>query len=157
MSLPSPWAHWLDHKITGVVAGCLLILLIGFEVHQKLRPEPKESIPSIDTLIPRGMRLYPIQLKNQESLQSFVGDFAMVDLYQVTPAGRRGKLVGKKLKLLRAPLNPQEFALLLREQDVPLVSGENLSFFAVIENPDKTSSGEILSPSQASRVEYQHE
>ena len=80
---------------------------------------PSPDPASAETFIPRGHLLIPIEITNADRLEGLLGEAGIVDLYQTpTAPGERSQLVGRRLRLLRAPLNPTAFAVLLREAEV---------------------------------------
>lgn len=101
-----------------------------------------EEAFDVDTMIPAGFLLVPIQLSNSESLASLAGQFALVDLYTVGDKNRKGFKVASAVKLLRAPLNPQQFAVLIRESESSKIVTMEGPFFAALKNrSDKSRSG----------------
>ncbi|MEZ0393013.1 MAG: hypothetical protein ACAH59_12405, partial [Pseudobdellovibrionaceae bacterium] len=76
--------------------------------------------------------------------------YAVVDLFR----GPRSQKVGKRLKLLRAPLNPDQFAVLVPEGEVTHLLETPGPFWAAIQNPLQRKSAEISSRSKKSRIEY---
>ncbi|WP_295900187.1 hypothetical protein [uncultured Bdellovibrio sp.] len=117
-------------------------------------PEPK----SVDTFIPRGFVLVPIEISNAESLASLVGDMGgVVDLYLASNEKQKGGLkVGSKLKLLRAPLNPQQYAVLVKETESSRLLSYAGPFIAVVQNPDEKGTQLSSSGPSRVRVEYQN-
>ncbi len=102
-----------------------------------LWPEAKrggEAPASIDTHIPRGFVLVPIEVENYEALDSVLGNFGYVDLYRVTPSGSR-QAVGRNLRLLRAPRNPTHFAVLVRESQSSEILSHKGSYVVVVRRP----------------------
>ena len=99
-------------------------------------PEPVQ----VDTMIPAGFLLIPIQLANSESLSSLAGAFALIDLYSVSEKGRKGFKVATGVKLVRAPLNPEQFAVLMREEESSKLVQMEGPFFAALKNPKDVSS-----------------
>ncbi len=80
---------------------------------------PEIALPEPDTLIPAGFVLIPVQLENHQSLDSIVGSQAIVNIYLVKEdRSEKGHLVGRNLRMVRAPLNPQQFAVLVPEDKV---------------------------------------
>ena len=105
---------------------------------------------SADTYIPEGFVLVPIEIQNSESLSSLIGDFAVVDLFK----GPHSQRVGRRLKMLRAPLNPQQFAVLVPEAEVSTLLQTAGPFWVAIQNPAMTKESEIANHSKKSRIEY---
>ncbi len=117
-------------------------------------PQPK----SVDTFIPRGFVLVPIEVANAESLASLVGDMGgVVDLYLASHDKQKGGLkVGSKLKLLRAPLNPQQYAVLVKDHESPRLLSYTGPFIAVVQNPEEKGNQISSSGPAQIRVQYQN-
>lgn len=97
----------------------------------------KEAPPTaaIDTFIPAGFVLVPISVQNFASLDSVIGNFGFVDLYAVKENGQRQATpLGRNIKLLRAPKNPNQFAVLVPEAAAPEIVKHSESFYVVIQN-----------------------
>lgn len=91
---------------------------------------------SADTYIPEGHVLIPIDLANAQGINSIIGPLGgTVDLYVAGQGGKKGQLVGRKYKLLRAPLDPEQFAVLLKENNSEELLQHEGAFIAVIHNP----------------------
>lgn len=120
----------------------------------KLAEEPK----SVDTFIPRGFVLVPLEIANAESLTSLVGDVGgVVDLYLATNANQKGGLkVGTKMKILRAPLNPQQYAVLVREHESSRLLSYAGPFIAVVQNPDEKGAQINASGPSRLHIDYQN-
>lgn len=115
-----------------------------------------ESPFEADTVIPHGFVLVPIELENQRSLDSIVGAYAIVNLYRGSQLSEaKGKLVGRHLRLMRAPMNPDQFAVLVPEEDVSQFAIPTARFYAVVENRHIQERASVTRQSKArSRVEY---
>jgi hypothetical protein len=96
---------WLPHKTTGPD-----------------KPSLPRDVPSIDTFIPAGYTLVPIEIQNQESLDSVFGSHGIVDLYTSDQKGRPQK-IADRIKMLRSPKNPQVFAVLVEESKAGNIAG----------------------------------
>ncbi|MNJ99852.1 hypothetical protein D3C87_176330 [compost metagenome] len=134
----------------------LITSLLGVKKEEptSFAPEP----PSVDTFIPRGHVLVPIELSNAESLSSLVGDVGgVVDLYLATNEKQKtGIKVGTKLKLLRAPLNPQQYAVLVRDHESSRILSFSGPFIAVVQNPQARGQ-EVAGPKpQQVQIDYQN-
>lgn len=122
--------------------------------NESFLPEPK----SVDTYIPQGFVLVPIEVSNAESLASLVGEKGgVVDLYLTSNEKQKGGLkIGSRLKILRAPLNPQQYAVLVKDSESSRILSHPGPFTAVVQNPD-TKGAHLSSTSQSAiRVEYQN-
>lgn len=128
---------------------------------EKIDPQPTSFTPepqSVDTYIPRGFILVPIEISNAESLSSLVGEMGgVVDLYLASNEKQRGGLkVGSKLKLVRAPLNPQQYAVLVKDSEGSRLLSYAGPFIAVVQNPDEKGNSIAPTGTQRIRVEYQN-
>ncbi len=112
---------------------------------------PGESF-AVDTLIPRGHVLVPIEVANYEALDSILGKFGIVDLLQPgSPDAGPAKLVARNVRLLRAPQNPSHFAILIREADTDRILRHGGVFNVVIKRPEKVGTEFVKSPSRPRR------
>lgn len=140
-----------------VLGGLCLIMALS----QPRENEPTSFAPapaSVDTFIPRGYVLVPIELANAESLSSLVGDVGgVVDLYLASNEKKPSNLkVGSKLKLLRAPLNPQQYAVLVQDHESSRILSYPGPFIAVVQNP-QAQGQEVANPRHSLiKVEYQN-
>jgi hypothetical protein len=129
-----------EHKL--LVAGFFVLGLFSF-LNNKSAPAPAEptqdSAPeSVDTYIPHGFTLIPLEIANAESLSSIIGNMGgVVDLYLAPNEVRKGGIrVASRVKLLRAPLNPEQFAILIKETEGQRILQQSGPFFAVVQNPE---------------------
>ncbi|MBK9323259.1 MAG: hypothetical protein IPM97_10015 [Bdellovibrionaceae bacterium] len=121
-----------------VLLGVVSITLQLLPPKTSKEPASSESEAfDFDTMIPSGHILIPIQLSNAESLASLTGQFAVIDLYTVNERDRKGFKVASAIKLLRAPLNPQQFAVLVREEESSKIVTQEGPFFAALKNRDE--------------------
>jgi hypothetical protein len=103
----------------------------------KVEPEPIESA---STFIPDGFVLVPIELANFESLDSILGKFGVVDLYLPADSPRgHARKIATHIKILRAPLNPSHFAVLVRETESARLVTHTGPFIAVVQNHERVS------------------
>lgn len=149
----------IDTKI--LIAGFVILGVLCFLLSTPSKeeaPGQPEPIASVDTYIPRGYTLVPIELANAASLSSMVGDMGgVVDLYLASTESRKGGLkIGSKLKLLRAPLNPDQYAVLVNEQEAPKVLSYAGPFTAVIQNPDSRGSRVTDTKKRTFHIDYQN-
>jgi len=114
-----------------------------------------EALQSLRFFIFQGQLKIRSELSNQASLQSLIGGFAVVDLFVPGTAGQpRGRKVGKSLRLIRAPLNPDQFAVLVREHQVASIMESQLPLFAVIQNSRSNSESQVSSRTSQESITY---
>lgn len=108
-------------------------------------PDKKEDVISEDipvelaTYIPKGFSLVPLEIANYQTLDSIFGPFGVVDLYvQDATAKNYSRIVGKNIKLVRAPKNPSHFAALVPENEIHRLMRFGGPFFAIVQNPNVT-------------------
>jgi hypothetical protein len=140
----------------------LLIAIVGL-VSESSGAEPntskKDDTGGVETLIPPNHVLVPIQLVNAESFAALVGGFTVVDLFLTNSESSKGKRIISSAKLLRAPLNPDQFAILITEEELVELPDVTSPLFAVIKNPNskksqKKNQGRVK-PIPKLSVEYQ--
>lgn len=131
---------WLTHHRDISIFCGLAILAI---VSQLLTSPSKEGPTPIafeeetaDTYIPEGFSLVPIEVANIESLDAILGDFGVVDLFTVsTPSLPVPQRIAYKIKIMRAPKNPQHFAVLVPFSEVPQIMKHPGPFTVSVLNP----------------------
>jgi hypothetical protein len=110
-------------------------------------PTPKKEVPqqaniSLDTYIPNGFVLVPIEVENFESLDQILGLYGYVDLYAQSEPGTTpsNQPVARSIKLVRSPKNPSHFAVLAPEDKAPWLVRHAPAFRVVVKS-QKASSG----------------
>lgn len=88
----------------------------------------------IDTYIPEGFVLLPIDLNNADSLDGLLEAKGVVDLYTI---GARGlEKTAEAIKIIRSPRKPNQFAVLVPESKARYLISKLQAFHAVIHNPN---------------------
>lgn len=85
-----------------------------------------------DTLIPKGFVLIPIELANADAVAGLIDQYGVVDLY--SGPENNSVLVASRIKILRAPLNQNKYAVMVPEsfsQELMRIKGPLL---AVVQN-----------------------
>lgn len=138
----------------------IFLFLIGiFLIADYIQPNEKqpadETSLAADTFIPRGFTLVPIELINADSISSMIKDFAIVDLYAGSPADKKASKIGSKLRLLRAPFNPERFAVLVPDSEAGQILGAHSPISATILNPNFEGQGRIEQTlKKKSKIQY---
>ncbi len=125
----------------GFGVGCAFCLLQSFSFSSGSSESPRaavggESLPGIDTFIPKDHGLFPIQPLNREQLDGLMQDHAIVDLYR--PDGKEP--VARSVRLLRAPFDRTQFAALAPLRDRHIFTQADTRFIVVIRNPAQRES-----------------
>lgn len=149
------WIKDPSNKMTLILLMSLLVIILITSIFDRPHQiEEKLELRSADTYIPAGYVLVPVEIQNIESIIGLIGDFAVVDLF-TTSLGRKQSKVGTKLKLLRAPLNPDLFAVLVPDEKVADLMNYEGPFWATIQNPNSNSKESISSKRKSkSKIEY---
>lgn len=116
----------------------------------------KVAPAGVDTFIPKGFVLVPIEVTNYEALDSILGKFGVVDLYQPGQAdGGLAKLVARNVRLLRAPQNPSLFAILIREAETDRILRYGGTFQVILKRPEKVGTEFVKSsPIRRRKIVY---
>ncbi|MBX3022565.1 MAG: hypothetical protein KF799_12910 [Bdellovibrionales bacterium] len=110
------------------------------------------AVQDMSTHIPKGFVLIPIEVQNYEALDSILGSFALVDLYQTAPSeGAKTQLLGRNVRLLRAPHNPSHFAVLVPENEAPAVLRFGGPFTVIVKRPGKSGTEFVKEPTRTRR------
>lgn len=115
----------------------LILSLVFLVLSQSEKPKQKK-LPSLDTHIPLGHVLIPIEVQNYKSLDRVLGQYGVVDLYQTSSSGTNyGQLVAQRIKILRSPKDPNSFAVLAPDNQASEIVQKTGPFTVVIQNPKK--------------------
>ncbi len=157
--LKSWWSQPLSkYLLIGLLAMALLSILIS-SVDSKPTNEDslsEKTVQTADTFIPAGFVLVPIDLVNYEPVSGLIGDFALVDLFTAKGSLQKGgEKIGSRLKMIRAPLNPQQFAVLVPEDETHKILQAEGPFFATVLNPNSNQKSRVMTHKQKRKfVEY---
>jgi hypothetical protein len=108
-------------------------------------PEPQaapQTMESVDTMIPKGHILIPLELENLEQISSLIGSSGVVDLYTGGTETKRRKLIASRIKIIQAPFNPQVYAALIHEDEGVAIQNYFGPFRATVQNP-KQAGGRV--------------
>lgn len=128
----------------------LLIAFFGFGILAMVvsgrSPAPQTSevprVDSVDTMIPKGFILVPLELENIEQIGSLIGNSGVVDLYTGGFETKQRRLVASRVKVIQAPFNPQVYAALIPESEGSVIQNYLGPFRAVVQNP-KQNGGSV--------------
>ncbi|MEC9282258.1 MAG: hypothetical protein VX642_06070 [Bdellovibrionota bacterium] len=119
-------------------------LVVGFFQYQDSQDKSQQKgsvtrpLLSYDTLIPSGYNLVPIEIANAENIQALIEDSAVVDLFiGGTEKNPRSKKVANQVRLLRAPKNPNLFAILCKRSMTESIMNHTGPFWVSVLNPDQ--------------------
>jgi hypothetical protein len=128
-----------QNKIIGLIF--LSLGVISFIIQYQSQPSKRsdEELPtSADTYIPEGMVLIPIEIQNKEALSSIMSQFGIIDLYLPSFGETiKSKKIATGVKIMRAPLNPDVYAVLVREDQASHITEFSGPFIATIQSPHK--------------------
>lgn len=111
----------------------------------------KSTAEAVDTYIPSGFVLVPIEVQNLNALDSIVGQYGIVDLYLPDSA----QPLIKGVRLIRSPKDPGQFAVLVNDDySQKIVKHSNKPFQIAVQNPAHKSAL-IKNNSNKSRIQWE--
>lgn len=121
------------------IAFCVLLSISFISKFKKLgnkKPATPIISNSVDTFIPKGYVLVPIEIINPDALNDIIGDFGYVDLYSDQSQTNRPKfeLLIKDIKLLKSPVDPSIIAVLSPDKMVHSIVTVNKKFKITIKS-----------------------
>jgi hypothetical protein len=122
----------LQNKV--LAASFILFLVVYFTLNSKIEKPalPRETVYA-DTLIPKGFVLVPIELANLNAVASLINQFGVIDLYGGNSESNSVQ-IASRIKILRAPLNPDQYAVLVTEDLSKQIMRFKGPFWAVVQN-----------------------
>lgn len=142
---------WRWYAVLVVTAAILAWISSGSDKDQKSESAPQD----VTTFIPDGFQLIPIEVANYEALDSVLGQFGVIDLYTTSENDASSRPLARAVKVLRAPLNPNQFAVLVPEGMVSAVVKSGPLYKVVIRNPK--ASGTRIEKQQARQAKIFHD
>lgn len=112
----------------------LIVVYLAFDPRTPTIEKINAENIQADTLIPKGHVLVPVQLANFETISGLVDHFGVVDLYLGGQAGTQAKKIATRVKMIRAPLNPNQFAVLVTDSMATIIMRSGGPFWAVLQN-----------------------
>lgn len=127
---------YLTHVI---LIGLIVILSLGSYLFQSFqKKEEPVQIKSLDSLVPKGFVLMPIEIVNRQDIMNIITSFGVVDLYSYSKQTELPTVqVAKSVKVIAPKLEDSSFVILVPEQKVSLLFEHSPPFYAVIQNPEK--------------------
>jgi hypothetical protein len=139
-----------------LVASGVMAAIWDYSKQDLIEKHVQEEMPSADTYVPDGFVLVPIEVQNIESLDAILGNYGVVDLFHpsVDPNGH-AKLLARQVKILRAPLDPKKFAVLVPTEQSQALVKIDAPLFVTIHNPKRSQTAFIKDKKAKSRVLYE--
>ena len=151
------WAHPTHRQI--IIAFFFLITISTSHLFYS----EKSNVPTLenhlkaDTVIPRGYVLHPIVLENIESIKAIIDQFGVIDLYAGQQLQTGSNKIADQIKIIRAPLNPNEYALLIPERLSEKIMKAQGPYWGVIRNPDSLTERKAELEIKKIQIEYKKE
>ncbi|MBX9768533.1 MAG: hypothetical protein K2X47_14765 [Bdellovibrionales bacterium] len=134
--------------------GIFLALALVRFVSSPQPSEGNESETDLSTSIPRGYVIVPIELQNSVALEGILGDVGgYVDLYESSERGQ-GKKIAHHIKLVRAPKDPRQFAVLAKENQAPDIVKHDGPLIATMRNPEDKGSASAPRSQTKTKIFY---
>lgn len=103
-----------QNKILLISFVVFLLLYVAIYTKNKSTVQKPDKKPlHADTLIPKGQVLVPVNLANIESIAGLIDQYGVIDLYAETDVG--SNQIASRIKLIKAPLNPNQYAVMVSE------------------------------------------
>lgn len=117
-------------------------------------PEPK-PVDSLDTFIPKGFVLLPLEISNAAQLPSLIGDAGVIDLYYRSEETKKSMRVAARIKVVQAPYNPEVYAALVKETESHKILAFKGPFFASVQNPHQQDS--VVTEEKRNRIQIDYQ
>lgn len=118
----------------------MIVVIFMFSLLSHCLSKKPKGEKSLDSLVPQGFVLIPVQIFNGKDIVGYIGSHGIVDLYSLSQNETPQEKVGKSLKIISPQTQDSEFVVLIPEKEVPLFFEHSPPFYAVIKNPQKQAS-----------------
>lgn len=155
----------LKLKISSQKHKTFLFLFLGFiiiyifsSLNQTQKQISNQQITP-DTLIPKGHVLVPIELENIDAITGLIEHYGVIDIYSAQSGGQKSYKLLNKVKIIRAPYNPNKFAILLKDVTAKYFFKFNGPFVGTVQNKSEAESNpevknEIIKNNRKIKIEY---
>ena len=129
-------------KLLIILTAISLFLALSYELNQKPHglahegPYEYSSPTHVDTFIPKGFVLFPVEILNFYSLDSIIGNYAVIDLYPKNQSSP----IARGIRMIRSPADPSQVAILVPDDRSGVIAQHGAQFYAVIQSPDNFQS-----------------
>ncbi len=122
----------LQNKI--LIAGFIGLAVLSWLMNSKTpeAQEPEKAVTA-DTMIPPGFVLVPIEISNIAAVAALIDQFGVIDLYGGNSEANAVQ-IASRVKVLRAPLNPRQYAVMVSESLSKEIMTFKGPFWAVVQN-----------------------
>lgn len=110
----------------------LLLYVVIYTKNKSTVQKPDKKPLHADTLIPKGQVLVPVNLSNIESIAGLIDQYGVIDLYAETDVG--SNQIASRIKLIKAPLNPNQYAVMVSEHLSREIMKYKGPLWAVVQN-----------------------
>ena len=122
----------------------LLSISLLFTIFRYKKPTPDSvNTAHLDTYIPPGYVLLPVELSNGAYLDGLLEQKGIVDLYTGDPNNKGTQKAATAVKIIRSPKNPDYFAVLVPDDKAGILIQRAKAFHAVIQNPHQNQETKI--------------
>lgn len=130
-------------------------ILAWLSSDSKQEAKQDQAPPDVTTFIPEGFQLIPIEVANYEALDSVLGQFGVIDLYTASENESSSTPLARAVKILRAPLNPNQFAVLVPDEMVRDIVKKGPLYKVVIRHP--SAGGTQIEKSKGKQAKIFHD
>ncbi len=141
-----------QNKLLAISFGVFIFFSIIYSLSQRTSVVENEKLYA-DTLIPKGFVLVPIEISNIDAVAALINQFGIIDLYAGSPQSQGSVKIASRIKVLRAPLNPHQYAVMVTEQVSANIMKNAGPFWAVVQN-NKSEQNEIKKENKTVKIEY---
>lgn len=132
----------------------LIVIYLLFGIKSDKGEQKQLDKVYADTLIPKGFVLIPIELANVDTISALMDQYGVVDLFSGSLNQKGSRKIASRVKLLRAPLNPNQYAVLVQEDQSQLIMNSQGPFWAVVQNRDTKQDSYKEKVNHTVRIEY---
>ena len=118
-----------------LIVSFIALVIVYFSLKNKTDQKVNNTDNPVlaDTFIPKGYVLVPIELRNMATIKSLIGAYGLVDLYAESEQ-KSNSLVVSKVKIVRAPLNSELYAVLVTDSQASEIIKSPQGFWAAVQN-----------------------
>ncbi|MFN3698162.1 MAG: hypothetical protein ACK4VO_12055 [Pseudobdellovibrio sp.] len=142
----------MNQKVFFIMFTLFVLIYIFTSLTSAYQKNNELITDSLDTFIPRGHVLVPIELENIETINGLIENFGVIDIYLGNKLTNDSKKILNKVKIIRAPLNPNKFAILLNDDAAKYFMKYDGQFVGAVQNKTEASFNPIVEQEKKKKI-----
>lgn len=142
----SKWTPYI-----GLAAFAVVAQISQHWMTKPTHPLDSEIVASIDTTLPVGHTLVPLEIRNKDQIAEMSEQMIVGDIYSLKDLNQP-ELILVNARIVRAPHNPNVYAAIVKKDFVKMIVHHSDDVFVAIKNPNERGASFVPHKSKAKKL-----